>query len=506
MALVRTRQSGRSRILTLADPQRQNALSAEMVAAIEQVLEAAPQDLAALVVEGEGGVFSAGADLKSLSAALAKPPTPGETDPLYALNVAGGQFFARFAAAPFVTVAVVDGAAVGGGMGLAAAADIVLATPKARFALTETSLGIPPAQIAPYLVARLGERVARRLALTGARLDGREAAASGSPMSSARATRSATRGLRALLIAIEPLRAGRQRGDEAAVSRLPRRTAGRLYRDGGAELRRRVAWPRGAGRACGVRRQARAFLGEERQMSARFQSVLIANRGEIACRIIRAARAEGLRAIAVYSDADANAPHVRLADAAVRIGRRPAAESYLSIGALIDAAKATGAERCTRAMAFSPRTPTFAEACAAAGLVFVGPPPAAIRAMGDKSAAKRRWRPPASRCAPGYHGDDQSTARFADGGGTHRLSGDGQGDRRRRRARHAHRPRAGSPRGGARRGSLGGRERVRRRAAADRARAPRPRAMSRCRCSPTNMARSSILASATARSSAAIRR
>jgi isohexenylglutaconyl-CoA hydratase len=179
MALVRTQEIGRSRILTLADPQRQNALSAEMVAAIDQVLEAAPQDLAALVVEGEGGVFSAGADLKSLSAALAKPPTPGETDPLHALNALGGRFFARFAAAPFVTVAVVDGAAVGGGMGLAAAADIVVATPKARFALTETSLGIPPAQIAPYLIARLGERVVRHLALTGARLDGREATAVG---------------------------------------------------------------------------------------------------------------------------------------------------------------------------------------------------------------------------------------------------------------------------------------------------------------------------------------
>jgi isohexenylglutaconyl-CoA hydratase len=179
MPLVRTRRTGRSMVLTLADPQRQNALSADMVAGIEAALDAAPPDLAALVVEGEGSVFSAGADLKALSAALARPPPPGETDPLQALNAAGGRFFARFAGAPFATIAIVDGAAVGGGMGLAAAADIVLATPKARFALTETSLGIPPAQIAPYLIARLGERVARRLALTGARLDGREAAAVG---------------------------------------------------------------------------------------------------------------------------------------------------------------------------------------------------------------------------------------------------------------------------------------------------------------------------------------
>ena len=179
MPLVRFETTRCVMRLTLDDPRRQNALSAEMVAGIEAALDAAPQNLAALVVEGAGGVFSAGADLKALSEALAKPPAPGEPDPLKALNAVGGRFFARFAALPFATIAVVDGAAVGGGMGLAAAADIVIATQRARFALTETSLGIPPAQIAPYLVARLGERVARRLALTGARLDGPEAVAAG---------------------------------------------------------------------------------------------------------------------------------------------------------------------------------------------------------------------------------------------------------------------------------------------------------------------------------------
>jgi isohexenylglutaconyl-CoA hydratase len=179
MARVRTRSVGRSLILTLADAGRRNALSAEMISEIGAALDAAPAGLAALVVEGEGGVFSAGADLKALSAALAAPRAAGEPDPLEALNAAGGRFFARFAALPFVTIALVDGPAVGGGMGLAAAADIVIATPRARFALTETSLGLPPAQIAPYLIARLGERAARRLALTGATLDGRKAAALG---------------------------------------------------------------------------------------------------------------------------------------------------------------------------------------------------------------------------------------------------------------------------------------------------------------------------------------
>ncbi len=173
MARIRTRREGRHLILTLADSSRQNALSAEMVAEIDAALDALPENLGALVIEGEGGVFSAGADLKAFQAALATPP--GETDPLATLNAAGGRFFARFHALPCVTVAQVDGAAMGGGMGLAAAADIVIATPRARFALTETSLGLPPAQIAPYLIARLGARVATRLALTGARLSGHEA-------------------------------------------------------------------------------------------------------------------------------------------------------------------------------------------------------------------------------------------------------------------------------------------------------------------------------------------
>ncbi|MGO9420018.1 ATP-binding protein [Roseiarcus sp.] len=147
-------------------------------------------------------------------------------------------------------------------------------------------------------------------------------------------------------------------------------------------------------------------------MSARFSSVLIANRGEIACRILRAARAEGLRAIAVYSDADAKAPHVRLADAAVRIGPSSPAGSYLSIGALIDAAKATGAEAVHPGYGFLAENADFADACATVGLVFVGPPPAAIRAMGDKSAAKAAMERVGVPCAPGYHGDDQSLARF----------------------------------------------------------------------------------------------
>jgi geranyl-CoA carboxylase alpha subunit len=149
-------------------------------------------------------------------------------------------------------------------------------------------------------------------------------------------------------------------------------------------------------------------------MSARFASLLVANRGEIACRIIRAARAEGLRVIAVFSDADEAAPHVRLADRSVRIGPAAPAQSYLSISAIIEAARATGAEAVHPGYGFLAENADFADAVAAAGLVFVGPPAAAIRAMGDKSAAKARMQAAGVPCAPGYHGDDQSHGRFAE--------------------------------------------------------------------------------------------
>jgi geranyl-CoA carboxylase alpha subunit len=148
-------------------------------------------------------------------------------------------------------------------------------------------------------------------------------------------------------------------------------------------------------------------------MNARFSTVLVANRGEIACRVIRAARAEGCRAIAVFSDVDAEALHVRLADAAVRIGPAPPAQSYLSIAGLVAAAKAAGAEAVHPGYGFLSESAEFAEACAAAGLVFIGPPPAAMRAMGDKSAAKARMEAAGVPCAPGYHGRDQSVSRFA---------------------------------------------------------------------------------------------
>ncbi|HSO48075.1 MAG TPA: biotin carboxylase N-terminal domain-containing protein, partial [Rhizobiaceae bacterium] len=138
-----------------------------------------------------------------------------------------------------------------------------------------------------------------------------------------------------------------------------------------------------------------------------FTRILIANRGEIACRVIRTARRMGISTVAVYSDADAKAMHVRMADEAVRIGPPPAAESYLDIDAIIEAAKRTGAQAIHPGYGFLSENPDFVEAVEAAGLVFIGPSAASIRAMGLKDAAKRLMEKAGVPVVPGYHGEAQ---------------------------------------------------------------------------------------------------
>ena len=124
-------------------------------------------------------------------------------------------------------------------------------------------------------------------------------------------------------------------------------------------------------------------------MTVPFTTVLVANRGEIACRVIRTLKRLGIRSVAVYSDADRHAPHVALADVAVRLGPAPAAQSYLDIGAILAAASATGADAIHPGYGFLSENAAFAEACDRAGIVFVGPGVRALQVMGDKIAAKR---------------------------------------------------------------------------------------------------------------------
>ncbi|MGE0387573.1 MAG: biotin carboxylase N-terminal domain-containing protein [Gammaproteobacteria bacterium] len=141
-----------------------------------------------------------------------------------------------------------------------------------------------------------------------------------------------------------------------------------------------------------------------------FDRLLIANRGEIACRIVRTARRMGIFTIAVYSDADAGARHVELADEAFAIGASPARESYLRIDRLLEAARRTGAQAIHPGYGFLSENAEFARACVDAGFVFVGPPATAIEAMGDKANAKRLMQRAGVPVVPGYLGEDQSDA------------------------------------------------------------------------------------------------
>ena len=139
-----------------------------------------------------------------------------------------------------------------------------------------------------------------------------------------------------------------------------------------------------------------------------FSKILIANRGEIACRVIKTARRLGIKTVAVYSDADRNARHVAMADEAVHIGPSAARESYLVAERIIDAAKRAGAQAVHPGYGFLSENAGFSDACAAAGIVFIGPPAASIRAMGSKSEAKKIMEKARVPLVPGYHGDDQS--------------------------------------------------------------------------------------------------
>ena len=163
--------------VTFDRPQARNAMNAAMVRELERALEVAVEAKArAIVLRGSGGHFCAGGDIKDMAAARMKT---GEGDAIAELNATFGLLALKFARAPMPSVAVLEGAVMGGGFGLACCVDVAIALPSAKFSLPETRLGVLPAQIAPFLVERIGYSQAKRLALTGASLGSDEALAMG---------------------------------------------------------------------------------------------------------------------------------------------------------------------------------------------------------------------------------------------------------------------------------------------------------------------------------------
>ncbi|MBK9346510.1 MAG: enoyl-CoA hydratase/isomerase family protein [Burkholderiales bacterium] len=180
---IRVEQSGPVLAVTLNRPEARNAMSLQMVAELRQALAAAeataghPGAVRAVVLRGAGGHFCAGADLKDMAGArmraMQAPASAGApaSDPIAEVNAAFGELCVAYSRTPLAVVAVLEGTVMGGGFGLACVADVALASDTAAFRLPETSLGVVPAQIAPFLVERLGYSQAKRLAVTGGRLD-----------------------------------------------------------------------------------------------------------------------------------------------------------------------------------------------------------------------------------------------------------------------------------------------------------------------------------------------
>jgi isohexenylglutaconyl-CoA hydratase len=172
-------RQGSRLFIVLNRPETRNALGGEMLTELISVVEflETARDVACIVLRGAGGTFCAGGDIKGFMTQFqSPPPAPGAKDPIALTNRRFGTFLKRFDSLPQTIVVAVEGAAFGGGLGLASIGDMVIAMGDARFAMSETGLGVVPSQIAPFVAARIGISQARRLALTGTRFDGREAA------------------------------------------------------------------------------------------------------------------------------------------------------------------------------------------------------------------------------------------------------------------------------------------------------------------------------------------
>jgi len=393
--------------LWLARASKNNAFNAQMIRELLDALDAVAANPAVrfMLLRGRGKHFSAGADLAWMRDCAALDYNANLDD---ARELA--QLMASLAQLKVPTLAVVQGAAFGGALGLISCCDMAIGAEDALFSLSEVRIGLLPAVISPYVTQAIGARATRRYALTAERFDGLRARELGLlaecyPAAGLEAALDqwvanllqngpqAMMATKALLqeVGLGEMSTPLRRYTEAAIARV------RISPEG-QEGRRvcRPSWknanPTGA----------RAMI----------ESLLIANRGEIACRIMRTARELGIATVAVHSETDRDALHVRSADQAVNLGGARPSDSYLKVEAIIAAAKAAGANAIHPGYGFLSENADFARAVAAAGLIFVGPPASAIDAMGSKSAAKALMETAGVPLVPGYHGADQALETF----------------------------------------------------------------------------------------------
>ena len=299
-------------------------------------------------VTGAGETFSAGADLEWMREAADYTEADNREDAMRH----GDDAQATLRPAR-LTVALVDGAAFGGGAGLVAACDMAIATERAKFAFSEVKLGLIAATISPYVVAAIGPRRARALFATGRVFDAAHAHEIGlvDQVVLDEATMHVVRDQdrRQEMMACGPSAVAESKRLVAHVDRPADRSC--PYGSDRPSDRQDAGQRRGQGRGCGLSRAPKAKLG-----SAVIGSVLIANRGEIARRVIRTSRRLGVNTIAVYSEADARAAFVREADVAVEIGPAIVTESYLKLSGYWRRRGGPARRPSTRAMAFSRKT------------------------------------------------------------------------------------------------------------------------------------------------------
>ena len=316
---------------------------------------------------------------------------------------------------PVPLIGRIHGAALGGGSGLAAVCDVVVAADDAMFGFTEVDARDSAGD--DLAVCRAQDRALGRARAVPERRRASAPRAQRRSASSTRSSRPRTSTSRSTA-ARSSFSRPRRRPSRERSGCLPvlRPAAGRRAGADVEAIATAARLARRPGRHARVPRKAARAVGTPRDEAVRLmiRRVLIANRGEIARRVIRTCRAMGIETVAVYSDADADAPHVQEADEAERIGPAPAAESYLNI--------ANGHRRRDDARAPTPcipatdscrRTPAFAEACEQAGLIFVGPPAAVIRRMGSKTATRATMSPAGVPVVPGATPASQSNAGIA---------------------------------------------------------------------------------------------